>query len=96
MLRHLESDEADQIRLAGIGGLAESITVTTVVALKRDDGRIVTVKGSFGVFAEPESADLSVLGRDVTNNFGVIYDYPNQTVVLLAPPHHYEIKPITN
>lgn len=37
-------------------------------------------------------ADLSVLGRDVTNNFSVIYDYPNQTVALLAPLHHYEIK----
>ena len=33
-----------------------------------------------------------MLGRDVTNNFGIIYDYLNQTVTLLAPPHYYEIK----
>jgi len=53
----------------------------------------VTVRGSFGVFLEGESADLSVLGRDVTNNFSVIYDYPNQIIALLAPPHSYQIKP---
>ena len=52
----------------------------------------VTVSGSFGVFTEGESADLSVLGRDVTNNFSVIYDYPGQVIALLALPHSYEIK----
>jgi len=52
----------------------------------------VTVRGSFGVFTEGESADLSVLGRDVTNNFSVIYDYPSQVIALLALPHSYEIK----
>jgi hypothetical protein len=47
---------------------------------------------TFHVFVESGSADMSVLGRDVTNNFGIIYDYPNQTVALLSPPHYYEIK----
>jgi hypothetical protein len=53
---------------------------------------LVSVRGSFAVFTEKESADLSVLGRDVTNNFGVMYDYPNRVVTLLAQPHFYEIK----
>jgi hypothetical protein len=57
-----------------------------------DDGQLITVRGSFGVFTEGESAELSVLGRDVTNNFSVIYDYPQQIIALLAPPHSYEIK----
>lgn len=35
---------------------------------------------------------MSVLGRDVTNNFSVICDYPNAMVALLARPHYYEIK----
>lgn len=37
-------------------------------------GRLVSVRGTFHLFAESESAELSVLGRDVTNNFGIIYD----------------------
>jgi hypothetical protein len=49
------------------------------------------VRGEFAAFTKMESADLSVLGRDVTNNFSVIYDYSTRTVALLAPPHFYEI-----
>jgi hypothetical protein len=91
-LQHLETEGAEAVTLSGVGGPARSITVTTAIAFVRDDGRMVTVRGSFGVFVEAESADLSVLGRDVTNNFSVIYDYPDQTVALLAAPHSYEIR----
>jgi hypothetical protein len=92
-LQPLEAAESERIHLADVGGEVGSITVETVVGFIRDDGRLVTVRGAFGVFTEGENADLSVLGRDVTNNFSVIYDYPNLTLTLLAPPHRYEIKP---
>jgi len=92
LLQPLEVVESEPMRLAGIGGQAASITVDTTIACIKDDGRPMTVRGTFRVFAESESADIPVLGRDVTNNFSVIYDYPNQTVALLAPPHSYEIK----
>ena len=92
LLQPLEVAEAESMRLAGVGGQVNSITVETAISFRRDDGKMVTVRGSFAVFTEEQSADLSVLGRDVTNNFGVIYDYPKQTVALLAPPHFYEIK----
>jgi hypothetical protein len=87
-----ESDMAESSTLAGIGGQANSITIDTAIGFVRDDGRPVRVRRAFHLFTESESADLSVLGRDVTNNFGIIYDYPNQTVALLAPPHYYEIR----
>jgi len=107
LLRSLETRGNEQPLLSGIGGSAGSITVETVIGFRRDDQRVVTVRGSFGVFTEGESADLSVLGRDaagspadvflsagvlVTNNFSVMYDYPNQVIALLALPHSYEIK----
>lgn len=76
----------------GVGGPANSITIETALGFVRHDGRLISVRGTFHLFAESESADLSVLGRDVTNNFGIIYDYPNQTVALLAAPHYYEIR----
>jgi hypothetical protein len=66
--------------------------VNTTIGFTRDDGNVITVRGSFAVFTESDAAELSVLGRDVTNNFSVIYDYPNQIVALLAAPHYYEIK----
>ena len=92
LLHSLEVTATASAQLSGVGGAVDSITIETAIGFTRDDGRLVTVRGTFGVFTEAESADLSVLGRDVTNNFGVIYDYPNWTVMLLAPPHHYEVK----
>jgi hypothetical protein len=92
-LQSLAAPSFEQTLLSGIGGSVGSITVETVIGFRMDNQRVVTVRGTFGVFTEGESADLSVLGRDVTNNFSVIYDYPNQIIVLLAPPHSYEIKP---
>jgi len=94
LLRDLESTDSPQILLSGVGGGADSITIKTEIAFARDDDQIVTIRGTFGVFTKAESADLSVLGRDVTNNFSVIYDFPRQTIALLAPPHSYEIKPV--
>ncbi len=92
LLRPLEIFETEPTLLAGVGGQVNHIIIETALGLRRDDEQVVKVRGTFGVFKEDETADLSVLGRDVTNNFGVIYDYPNQTVALLAPPHFYEIK----
>jgi hypothetical protein len=92
LLRSLESIDTEPSRLAGVGGEAGSITVETVISFRADDERIIAVRGQFAVFTEFESADLSVLGRDVTNNFSVIYDYRKQLVALLAKPHYYEIK----
>ena len=93
LLRSMETRGDEQVLLSGIGGSVGSIAVETVIGFRMDNQRVVTVRGSFGVFTESESADLSVLGRDVTNNFSVIYDYPNQIIALLAPPHSCEIKP---
>lgn len=92
LLKPLAMSESAQSHLAGVGGAVGSITIEATIGFVRDDSRPVSVRGAFHVFTETESSDLSVLGRDVTNNFGIIYDYPNQTVALLASPHYYEIK----
>jgi hypothetical protein len=91
-LRASQSVEISPGRFSGIGGDAGYLPIQTGIRFIRDDGQRVTVRGSFAVFTDIESADLSILGRDVTNNFGVIYDYPNRVVALLAPPHSYEIR----
>ena len=83
---------ADQApELGGVGGKANCIFVRTRLGFVRDDGRLVNVLGPFGVFADLTSSDVSILGRDVTNNFDVIYSFPQGEVMLLAPPHRYEI-----
>lgn len=92
LLSPLQTTLSEPSHLAGVGGRVDSIVIETAIAFVKDDGWPVSVTGTFPPFVESGSADLSVLGRDVTNNFGIIYDYPNQAVALLSPPHYYEIK----
>jgi len=83
---------ADQTpTLGGVGGKVDCIFVQTRLAFARRDGKRATVNGPFGVFTDPTISDISVLGRDVTNNFDVIYSYPKRQVILLAPPHGYQV-----
>jgi hypothetical protein len=77
--------------LGGVGGPVGCVFAQTRIAFFRDDGNQITVVGSFGVFTDPTSSDVSILGRDVTNNFDVIYSFPQRQVMLLSPPHNYQI-----
>jgi hypothetical protein len=95
VLQPMTRSGGEEILISGVGGAADSITIDTAIGFIRDDGQLVTVRGAFGVFTQSESADLSILGRDVTNNFTVIYDYPQRIIALLAPPHSCEIKSST-
>src|SRR5438105_852030 len=78
--------------LRGVGGDVGCRFFEFAIAFFRTDGSRVTVRGPFGVFTDPDSSDVPVLGRDVTNNFDVIYSYPRHEVVLLSRPHGYEVR----
>ena len=82
---------SQNLELAGVGGKADSKVIETRLAFVRDDGNRVTVQGRFSVFTDITSSDVSVLGRDITNNFHVIYSYPERQAVMLAQPHAYRI-----
>ena len=71
--------------LGGVGGKVQCIFVETNLAFASEDGKRVTIRGSFGVFVDPTSSDVSILGRDVTNHFEVTYSYPRRMVTLLIP-----------
>lgn len=92
LLSPLALPAAQTPEIGGVGGKVGCVFIQTSLAFVRDDGKRVTVNGPFGVFTDPASSDVSVLGRDVTNNFDVIYSYPQRQVTLLAPPHGYQIK----
>jgi hypothetical protein len=77
--------------LAGVGGNVASKLIQTRLAFVRNDGYRVTVEGQFSLLTEIASSDISVLGRDITNNFDVIYSYPQRQVIMLAQPDSYRI-----
>lgn len=86
----VDGDEAPE--LGGVGGKAACIFARTRLGFVRDDGKLVNVQGLFGVFTDLSSSDVSILGRDVTNNFDIIYSFPRREVILLAQPHSYQVQ----
>lgn len=85
----------EALRLEGIGGSAETFFVSTLLRFRRQGGPDITIRGTFAVFSDPLASDISVLGRDVTDNFSVSYSQPENEVLLLAPPHRYTVSPAT-
>lgn len=86
----LPDEQAPQ--LGGIGSEVECKLVQTVLMFERDDNKTIKVNGTFSLFTDATSSDISILGRDVTNNFDVIYSYPQREVLLLASPHSYAVQ----
>lgn len=78
--------------LAGIGGSSDYVLLTTSLEFSRDDGAPVRVQGEFAAFTDPLATDLSILGRDVLNNFDVIISRPRNEVLFLAANHHYYVR----
>ncbi len=78
--------------LGGVGGLAETVRVTSVVRFLCEDGGSATFRGDFSAFLEPDVLDMSVLGRDIMDMFAVIVDRPSDVVMLLGTNHRYSIE----
>lgn len=78
-------------RMLGIGGAAPYVIVDAAMELTRDDGGPAVVRGKFTAFTDPLTTDLSVMGRDVLNNFDVVVSRPTNEVLLLAPRHRYQV-----
>lgn len=80
-------------RLEGVGGGGSPfVLVTTTLELECDDGSTATVRGGFAAFSDPAASDMSILGRDVLNNFNVIFSRPRNEILLLAGNHGYRVE----
>jgi hypothetical protein len=91
LLRPFVLSSADVPELGGVGGKVASVFADTKLAFMYEGSHFITVNGPFSIFTNPESNDVSVLGKDVTNNFDVIYSHSQRQVVLLSTPHSYTI-----
>jgi hypothetical protein len=79
------------LTLVGIGGASAFVSVTAALAFRRDDGGLARVRGEFAAVTDPMATDLSVLGRDVLDNFDVILSRRRDEIVLLASSHQYHV-----
>jgi hypothetical protein len=77
----------------GIGGAGQCVVVSTVIEFLLVDGGPARIRGTMAAFTDPSATDLSILGRDVLDNFDVIISRRRNEVLLLAGNHHYHVSP---
>jgi hypothetical protein len=77
------------LTLVGIGGSRDYISVIAALEFLRDDGQTARVRGSYSVFTDPVATEMSILGRDVLDNFDVILSRQRDEVLLLSQNHRY-------
>ena len=80
------------VALQGIGGGNAYVVVTTLVELTADDGTPAHIRGIYAAFTDPAATDLSILGRDVLNNFDLILSRPRNEILILAGNHQYIVQ----
>lgn len=79
------------VHIRGITGESSYVTIRSAIEFTRDDGGVAKVRGEFLGLTDPAASDLSVLGRDVTDNFDVILSRRRADVQFLAPTHQYRV-----
>jgi hypothetical protein len=79
------------VLLKGIGGGSPHVLVITALEFTRDDGGSARVRGEFAAFTDLTATDMSILGRDVLDNFDVIISRRRDQVLLLAGNHRYQV-----
>jgi hypothetical protein len=79
-----------EVQLEGVGGAFEVASVETRLRFADRRGNRGSFQSRFPV-ALDEAVQMSILGRDVLDCFAVIFDRPNETVLLLTSPDSYEV-----
>ena len=79
--------------ISGLGGVVDSVVLETKIQLLRETGMPVSFRGRFAAVTDLTTLDISVLGRDITDNLAVIVDRPQDVGFLLGQRHGYRVEP---
>jgi len=79
--------------ISGVGGPAPYFTYMTELLIG-DGEKFKIFKGEVGIFLDPHSAPFPILGRDILDNFKLIFDREKCKIYLLDERHTYEIKEV--
>jgi predicted aspartyl protease len=77
--------------ISGLGGVVDSVVLETRIQLVRETGVPVSFRGRFAAVTDLTTLDISVLGRDITDNFAVIVDRPQDVISMVGQRHSYRV-----
>ena len=86
-----ESLPTEAVGAHGIGGAAGLVALDTYIEFVDEQQKRARVSGRLHATLDPDAIDFDLLGRDVLNNFEVLLSHRRREVLLLAPPHEYQV-----
>ncbi len=72
--------------VGGVGGTQQVYELAVDLLLPTTTGQRARIRGPLPILLEPGSLELSVIGRNLLDQFTLIYSRPHQTLLLLTPP----------
>lgn len=79
--------------VGGVGGTQQVYEIAVDLLLPTTSGQRARIRGPLPILLEPGSLELSVIGRNLLDQFTLIYSPPQQTLVLLTPPDGFTLIP---
>lgn len=74
---------------AGVGGSLQMYELAVDLLLPTTSGQRARIHGPLPILLEPASLELSVIGRNLLDQFTLIYSRPRGVLLLLTPPDKY-------
>ena len=75
----------------GTTGTSPAVLLTTVLVLPRLDGPLLRLRSEFIALTDPQTTNVSLLGRDILDQFDVILSREKNEILLLRPMHQYTV-----
>ncbi|MBX0330186.1 aspartyl protease family protein [Oscillochloris sp. ZM17-4] len=79
--------------VGGVGGTQQVYELAVDLLLPTTTGQRARIRGPLPVILEPGSLELSVIGRNLLDQFTLIYSQPQNTLLLLTPPDNFTLIP---
>jgi predicted aspartyl protease len=77
---------------AGVGGTQQVYELAVDVLLPTTSGQRARIRGPLPILLTPGSLEVSVIGRDVLDQFTLIYARSQGTLLLLTPPDTFLLR----
>lgn len=77
----------------GVGGTQQLYELAVDLLLPTTMGQRARIRGPLPVILAPGSLELSVIGRNLLDQFTLIYSRPSGTLLLLTPPDTFVLQP---
>jgi predicted aspartyl protease len=77
---------------SGVGGTQQLHEIAVDLLLPTTSGQRARIRGPLPVLLAPGSLEFSVIGRNLLDQFSLIYSRPKGTLALLNPPDSFTLQ----